>query len=181
MPESNELVRHPLFVTFVNRAIEYLSANMTRISERSYVGDMVERTLSGLKRGEQVELIAPDGNRSYLTPKFAGKSAHLSISDAYVPGIYQIAVGDSLIDQFAVNVRAEETKQRYLDPASVAERLEQFGPTLLSAENDSFLEVIRQNRHGREIWKPILLLTLGLLALEMFIARSGQSVPEQSP
>lgn len=181
MPESNELVRHPLFVTFVNRAIEYLSADMTRISERFYVGDVVERNLAGLKRGEQVELIAPDGDRSYLTPKFAGKSAHLSISDAYVPGIYQIVVGDSLIDQFAVNVRAEETKQRYLDPASVAKRLEQFGPTLLSAENDSFLEVIRQNRHGREIWKPILLLTLGLLALEMFIARSGRSAPEQTP
>ena len=179
MPESNELVRHPLFVTFVNRAIEYLSADMTRISERSYVGDVVERNLTGLKRGEQVELIAPDGSRSYLTPKFAGKTVHLSISDAYVPGIYQIAVRDSLIDQFAVNVKAEETTQRYLDPASVAKRLEKFAPTLLSAEDDSFLEVIRQNRHGREIWKPILLLTLGLLALEMFIARSKQSEPEQ--
>ena len=181
MPESNELVRHPLFVTFVNRAIEYLSADMTRISERFYVGDVVARDLAGLKRGERVELIAPDGSRSYLTPKFAGKSAHLSISDVYAPGIYQIVVGDSLIDQFAVNVRAEETKQRYLDPASVAKRLERFGPTLLSAENDSFLEVIRQNRHGREIWKPILLLTLGLLALEMFIARSSRSAPEQTP
>jgi len=179
-PETNELVRHPLFVTFVNRAVEYLAADMTRISERFYVGDVVERNQAGLKRGEQVELIAPDGGRSYLTPNFAGKSAHLSITDAYLPGIYQIVAGDSLIDEFAANVRAEETKQRYLDPGDVAGRLEQLRPTLLSADDDRFLEVIRQNRHGREIWKPILLLALCLLALEMFIARSGRPAPEQT-
>jgi hypothetical protein len=179
-PGSNELVRHPLFVTFINRAIEYLAADVTRISERFYAGDMIERNLTGLEPGEQVKLTTPDGSQSYLTPNFGGKSAYLSIPDALTPGIYQIEAGDSLVDQFAVNVPSGETAQHYLDPASLAETLAQLNPAQLSAEGDQFLEVIRRNRHGREIWKIVLLLSLGLLAVEMVIARSGGSTPEQA-
>ncbi len=178
-PGSNELVRHPFFVTFINRAIEYLAADMTRISERFYTGEMIERSLSDLDPGDQVELIAPDGSRQLLAANFAGKTAHLSIPTALLPGVYRIVAADSLVDQFAVNVSAQETTQRYLDPSDLADRFDQLHPVQLSAEGDGFLDVIRQNRHGREIWKLLLLLSLGLLAFEMVIARSGESAPGQ--
>lgn len=179
IPGTNELVRHPFFVTFINRAVEYLAADMTRIAERFYTGDIVDRNLTGLKPGEQVELITPDGARSYLTPNLSGKSAYLTVSETSASGLYQIAVKDSLIDQFAVNVSADETAQRYIDPALLADELSKFQPTVLSIGGDSYLDVIRQNRHGRELWKPVLLLVLGLLVVEMFLARSAK--PSREP
>jgi len=171
--KSSEFVQHPLFVTFVNRAIEYLVADMTRVVERYHSGDIVERNLSDLAHDQQLELIAPDGGRSYVTPNFSGKSAYLSIKDADSPGIYTIAAGDNIADQFAVNVPAVETIQRYVDPGRVSGELDFLDPEILETGDDGFLEVIRQNRFGQEIWRPFLLIALALLAVEMVIARSG--------
>jgi hypothetical protein len=173
--ESGELVRHPLFVTFVNRAVEYLASDMTRVAERYVAGGSAERRLDRFKPGTSLDLLAPDGSRSILAPNAVGKDATVSIQRLSNPGIYRVVAADSLVDMFAVNVDTKETTQRYVDPSRIMSSLQGFDPVLLPTDGDRFLEVVRENRHGREIWKPILILAILLLGLEMVIARSDSS------
>jgi len=170
--ESSDFVRHPLFVTFVNRSLEYLSADMTRISEQFTVGDVITRRVPDLRPGEKLELLSPDGSRRLLTPTMAGKSALLTIDETDLPGIYGIALEDSLVDKIAVNSPTTETVQRYLAPDKISAQVKSLNPSILSVNDDAPVERIREDRHGREIWKPFLFIALGLLALEMFIAKS---------
>lgn len=176
--ESSMFVNHPLFVTFVNRAIEYLSADLTRVTERYTTEDVIERSLSDLDPSASIELLAPDGSKELLAPNFSGKTAYLTIRDASLPGVYQIAANDSTVDMFAVNVPPDETIQAYLEVSEVEEKFTDFSTAVLGVDDEAFLEEIRRNRHGKEIWKPVLIAALLLLAVEMVIARSNPAVED---
>jgi hypothetical protein len=180
-PESTDLVRHPLFVTFVNRAIEFLSADLSRVSDRYTVGDVFERQLNQIESGQQLTLVAPDEDRTILTPAFQGRTARVGISNCDTPGIYRILASDSLVDIFAVNVDASETQQKYVDVSSIKRRIRGVEPVVLSDQQADIVDRILENRRGREIWQLVLLVALGLVALEMVIAKSGkptESTPE---
>ena len=51
----------------------------------------------------------------------------------------------------------------------------EYNSTVLDPNDNQFADVINENRHGREIWHLFLLAALGLIAVEMFVARSGRS------
>jgi hypothetical protein len=167
-------------VTFVNRAIEFLTADMSRVSDRYTVGTPFDRQLTGIGSGRQLTLLAPDDERSILSPTFQGRTARVSISDAAIPGIYQIFAADSLIDIFAVNPDPAETQQKYMDPDDLAGRMEQYNPVILAPQQEGLVDRVLENRRGREIWQMVLLAALALVALEMFIARSGKPGQEGS-
>jgi len=172
-PGSNRFINHPLFVTFVNRSIEYLSADLTRVTERYTTEDVIERSLSNIDPASRIELRAPDGSTELLAPNFSGNTAYLTIRDAGIPGIYRVSANDSTVDMFAVNIPNDETMQTYLAASDVEEKFSEYSTAMLSVDDDAFIEEIRRNRHGREIWKPVLIIGLLLLALEMVVARSN--------
>ncbi len=173
--ESSEFVRHSLFVTFINRTIEYLASDMTKMSGSQLVGETNDRMLAGVTPGQQTELLDPTGERRLLTPKFSGRTSYFSTQDALIPGIYRILASDTTAEMFALNVNTDETVQRYRDLGVIAGRIPEYNSTVLDPNDSRFADVIHENRYGREVWHLFLLAALGLMAVEMFVARSGRS------
>lgn len=173
--ESSEFVRHSLFVTFINRTIEYLASDMARMSGSQLVGETNDLVLSGITPGQQTEILDPAGERRLTSPKFSGRTSYFSTRDALIPGIYRILASDTTVGMFALNVNTDETLQRYLESGEIAGRMPEYNSTVLDPKDSQFADVINENRHGREIWHLFLLAALGLIAVEMFVARSGRS------
>ncbi len=179
-PESSEFVRHSLFVTFINRTIEYLASDMTRVSGSQLAGETDDLIVSGITPAQQIEILDPNGEKRLVTPKHTGRSSYIPIHDALIPGIYRVMASDTTVAIFALNVDTDETAQRYLEIGEIVKRMPGINTTVLDASDSKFADVINENRHGRELWHLFLLVSLGLIAVEMFVARSGRSEPSES-
>ena len=81
------------------------------------------------------------------------------------------------MDRFAVRIAPEEG-----DPTPIGEerlaRIFRGGTLRRIGGSDSLPEVVMQARLGREIWRPLLGLALGMMVLELLIIRSARASRE---
>jgi hypothetical protein len=83
-------------------------------------------------------------------------------------GIYRLFAGDQELSAFSVNIDPVESQ---LDPLSKRELLKIFGGANIISE-DSHGELAGAARPGQELWPFFLVLCLGFLVAELFVARS---------
>ena len=75
------------------------------------------------------------------------------------------------MDRFAVNIVPKDSDPEKIELSDVEKRLEGF-PLFYIRAQDDIEQSILQSRFGKELWKTLLWIAAGLLAVEMFLARS---------
>lgn len=174
---QGDLVLHPFFVPMINRSVEYLASDLTRLDEDILVGTDVFRELPADLAGEEIELVDPQMKRTTLHPSFRTDKLVLTISNTQVPGIYSIQASTSsldraeTIDRFAVNIDPRDSDPRRIDISEAEKKLKGISFAYLDTKDD-IQKLILQSRYGRELWKTFLWIAFGLLALEMVLART---------
>ncbi len=174
---QGDLVIHPFFVPMINRSVEYLASDLTRLNENILVGSEVFRELPADLAGKEIEVVDPQMKRTALHPSFQGEKLVLNISDVELPGIYSIRfLGSSAdqpetVDRFAVNVAPQDSDPAKIDISELDKRLEGVSFAYLEPQDD-LAKSILQSRYGKELWKTFLWVAFGLVALEMILSRS---------
>jgi hypothetical protein len=169
--EESDLVIHPFFVPLVNRTVEYLASDLSRLSEDFLVGSKIERDIDPALSGKEIKLVDPENLETFLAPFIQKDKLMLKIFKTDKPGIYRIKTNEEMMDQFAVNINTQDSDLQKIEKSEIEKKLE--GLTLFYINpNDDIEKAILQSRYGKELWKTFLWIAVGLLVLEMYLAKS---------
>jgi hypothetical protein len=180
--KESDLVVHPFFVPFVNRTVEYLASDLTKLFEDILVGSRVERELAPEMSREEIKLVDPENLESSLAPSIQKDKLVLNIQNTEKPGIYKIKAEEKVVDQFAVNIDPKDSDPQKIEKSEIEKKLKWLSLFYIKPDDD-IEKAILQFRYGKELWKPFLWIVVGLLGLEMYLARSRKKdiVSEETP
>lgn len=108
----------------------------------------------------------PDGTREAVPPG----SRYRAPAQA---GIYRFFAADRPSGAFAVNPSSAESELERMAPAELRTALS-GGNIELVDNSDAWTTSIFHARHGRDIWRPLIILALAILLLEGLIAAAGR-------
>lgn len=158
-----------------------LDADATSIPTSAAMIPLLDRLLGAWSapRGEASqadageELVLPPGTTGVRRPDgvLEGTSG-AGYTAPPAAGVYKVLAGDAVVGAFAVNPPARESDLRRARAAGVTEAF--TGWTLTTAASPAAWErAIYRARLGLELWRPLLLAALLLLATEAMVAASG--------
>ncbi|NIP42979.1 MAG: VWA domain-containing protein [candidate division Zixibacteria bacterium] len=178
--EDSDLISHPFFVTFMNRAVEYLAYDINRLRENFITGEPINKILLNINPKKTVEVVTPSDNRIYPAYNFSGSELNLTIPPVQRNGIATILVDDNPAEKFAVNFPLDESNGVFLEVDDLRGAAPDFQIIKLPPDADH-AQIIRESRLGKEFSKIFFILALVLLAVEMILARSSREpAPETS-
>ena len=140
------------------------------------VGETVYRRLADVPMEAVVEAETPSGERLRLEPEPIGGQYLWKIPHVGEAGIWRLRAAGAEVDAFAVNFDARESALAPVVPEYVRSVFADAEVHFLNPSDDLRLAVLG-NRHGRELWREFLILALGLLLAEQWIARAPRDVP----
>jgi len=170
--EDSDLAAHPFFVTFVNRAVEFLAYDLTRLKENYYTGNKITKTLLDINPQKSVEILTPSGAGIFPEYTFSGTELNLNIPPIDNAGICEIMVDENVTERFAVNFNPDESSGKFISVGDISKILNKYEIIELPAEKESQL-VIQESRLGKELSKVFFILALVFIAAEMLLARGG--------
>ena len=174
-PQWNDLHRRGLFAPLLHRLVRELSLPPDR--HATYlVGETVYRRLADVPMEAVVEAETPSGERLRLGPERVGGQYLWKIPRVGEAGIWYLRAAGATVDAFAVNLDARESALAPVAPERVRRVFPGAEVHFLHPGDDLRLAVLG-NRHGRELWRECLLLALGLLLVEQWIARAPRDSP----
>lgn len=168
---NTDLYFHAFAVPFFFRTTQYL-ASFSAAAGDFKTGERVFFSPPDFPKKFPLKLAGPDGSVTE-TGLSSKRQAHLDLGVLTVPGVYRLYQDTLLAGMAAVNV---DTKNSALSPAA-ADQLEKALPGFKVIEvplGDKIEPVVRQSRSGRELWKLLAFVVLGLLGLEMAVVRWGE-------
>jgi len=119
--------------------------------------------------GAEVEVQDPAGNKVLTQAIARGGEVVVETAPTTLPGFHQLkALGADPVS-VAANVDPRHCDVRVLNSVALAGVLEGLPVRVLSPERDLTTAVL-EARRGRELWIPLLLAVLALLALEIVLA-----------
>ena len=174
-PAWNDLHQRGLFAPLLHRLVRELSLPPDR--HAAYlVGETVYRRLADVPMEAVVEAETPSGERLRLEPEPVGGQYLWKIPHVSEAGIWRLRAEGAEVDAFAVNSDARESALAPVVPEYVRSVFADAEVHFLNPGDDLRLAVLG-NRHGRELWREFLILALGLLLAEQWIARAPRDVP----
>jgi len=118
-----------------------------------------------------VKIIDPAGNESQAHVSGQDGRKAVLVTSADLPGIYQMLPengGPPL--KLAVNIDPAESMTAVLDGRFLDELAASLSLGVVDAQTD-LGAALRANRHGREIWRHLILAALALLVLEAIFSK----------
>jgi hypothetical protein len=116
----------------------------------------------------------PSGRQEAVEARYVGRRAVLAFAATDEPGHYRFNGGGREFVR-AVNVNVRESDLRRMDLGEFESRLGLEGVEVVDDAADIGRHV-REARHGKELYKLIVVLVLLLLTLELFMARAAREV-----
>ncbi|MGH8003167.1 MAG: hypothetical protein ACRECJ_00370, partial [Limisphaerales bacterium] len=175
---NTDLYFHAFAVPFFFRTAQYL-ASFASAPNGFKTGERVFFSPLEFPKKFPLKLLGPDG--SAVNVALSGKrEGFLDLGVLTQPGIYRLYQDTLLLGLAALNVDAKSSSL----PAVTADQLERALPGFEVVEiplGDKIEPVVRQSRSGRELWKLLAFVVLGLLGLEMAIARWGEKPVPPTP
>jgi hypothetical protein len=167
-PAWNGLARSGLLVPLLHRLVDRLRGGGLR-SAQVTVGEDLIVPVQGPDPG-RVEVTLPDG--STLVPALRGGLRPSAVlGRVALPGIYRFSSGGARVPSLgAVNASAAESDLAPATRAAIGEQLS-FCRHRFVEPGEDLAAAILESRRGRELWRVLVYAALGLLALEMFLAR----------
>ena len=208
--DGSDLALSTMFLPLVHRTVVYLAGETGRQKLDYKVGERIEVQIpiapqheqagarrhdvqderyaqAGVSDGGARPVASDDGtftvttpsNRTEaLVPRYVNKMAILTFDDTSEPGHYVFAgMGQTRVR--AVNVDTRESVLSPFEPADLAAAMKLDVDEL--ADQGSMRQHIREARHGKELYKFIVLLVLVLMVIEIMVSRVAGDRSTQSP
>ena len=159
---------NPAYVMMVHESINYLTR---RSYERQFgVSEPLVVPIPRQAVGQELTLVNPDGQEApiHVAESDSPGAADCGLPEA--PGFYELKYGrkdDTLV--MAVNVDPAEADVKSMPGEKLQAAFEAVGAKMLSG--DELAGAIKQGRTGLELWRVLMLVALGVLVLEVFLAR----------
>jgi hypothetical protein len=173
------LPTRPAFVPLMQRLAVHAGSAMLP-PHNVTIGEPLTAVLPSGFGGGQVSVRTPDGS-TQMVPVRAGKPfAVADFGDTRLPGFYEIKTPDGGVQLFAANLPREESNPERLSDPELSAMASGAGANLVKTFKE--LQSAEEERsEGREVWRPLLWLTLLFLFLEpvvqqRFSQRKGGAV-----
>lgn len=166
-PSWNGLSKSGFLIPLAHRLTERL-AGVDRGSGSVLVGEELSVAVPPESPGP-VLVTTPDGSTG--VPALLGRGrASIAPQQTNAPGVYSFTRGGVVVALGAVNVAPGESD---LTPASRADIASRLGglPSLFAGPGGELERRVLEARHGRELWRVFVYVALGLLGVEMYLAR----------
>ncbi|MCB9465551.1 MAG: BatA domain-containing protein [Candidatus Eisenbacteria bacterium] len=166
----NDFVTSASFLPMMHLTLDYLASRAEGERGPRTVGDPLEAMVESGSYQVPVQLVDPEGGRLPLDPVQQGAVDRFRTETTTLPGVYQLVdAGGEVLSRFAVNVDPEEGDLS-VAPTDRLQRLFGRGAQVLGVGQPISRELL-EGRYGRELWRPLLMMVLLLLAVETFLAR----------
>lgn len=118
--------------------------------------------------GQPLLLTSPDGTRHTIRPVARGRQSVARFDRTGQPGVYTLTGPDAKPIHFVAQAPRRESDLQQLTEEELAAVAEELDADVVESAQE-FLELEQERRHGREIWRFLLLALLGLMVTELFL------------
>lgn len=170
----SDLAYTTFFTPLTIRSVVYLAAPEMDV-ETSLVGESLrwERPIDSEAATTNYRFETPEGEFVHVLPEVVGNRLRFTLGRAHQPGVYSLYQGDTLIGMKAVNIDPRESDLRPMTGEALKDVLPSARLAIVD-EDEDILEAVNRIRWGRELWRPMLVLAILALILEMIIGRTGR-------
>ena len=166
----NDFVTSASFLPMMHLVVDYLASRAEGEKGPRTVGDPLEALVEAGSYQGPVQLVDPEGGRLPIDPVQQGAVERFRVETTTLPGVYQLLdSGDKALARFAVNLDPSEGD---LSVAGSDRMTRLFGreAQILSVGEPISRELL-EGKYGRELWRPLLMMVLLLMAAETLLAR----------
>ena len=168
----------PVYVPLMQQLVTTLAA--TAIPPRNIdVGQPAIAVLEPLKEGDaeidQALVFMPSGKQRAVSVETDGARRQIRFDATQQPGVYELTTPEGELLHFVARTTAEESDPRLMNQEEVQRKAQDFGGQVI-ASSAKYVAEDHLRRHGREIWKYLLLLLVGLLGIEIFFQQRFSGV-----
>lgn len=167
--EWNTLPLKPVFLPLVHQLVAYLAAGADG-TRNGRVGEPLVKPLPLSEAARRITVTGPRGARSTLKPAVDERGATATLEAPREAGFYRLGVEGGETDLFAVNRDTAESDLRALDEAALRRLLPIRGWAWIRLDED-LPSALARSREGVELWRHLLFVALGLMALETMLAQ----------
>ena len=115
-----------------------------------------------------LSLTTPDGTRHTVRPTGRGTRSVVQFSETQQPGVYTLTGPDARPLHFVAETSRAESDLRLLDSEHMQSLADDLGADVVRSSAE-YLELDRTRRHGREVWRFLLLAVAGLMCVELML------------
>jgi len=162
----------PLKAAYVPRGhqlVSYLAGG--RGDERMVLAGQAWQTRLGLGFARSaLGVVGPDGRSTDMRGIVGTDDVSIATSPMLTAGVYRIRADGRSVDVVAVNSDPRESELRSVSESDL--RRVTGVPTLAVVRNvENITEAVGAGRHGKELWRHLLVVAIALLGVEALVAR----------
>jgi hypothetical protein len=131
-------------------------------------GEPAVAILPGEADGAPLSLTSPDGARHTVRPVRRGAHSVVQFHKTQQPGVYTLMGWDARPLHFVAETAREESDLRLLDSGRLQSLAADLGGDV-AGSGAQYVELDKSRRHGREVWRLLLLAVLGLMFGELVL------------
>ena len=128
--------------------------------------------LKGNEVNNEWEVKSPSGIKNLIVPNFTKESLKINKTDEL--GVYSVFKNKKLYTSFATELHPNEIVSQQLSKKEIDLLLNDQEYKLITASHD-FINVFKEIRHGKALWKIFLILAVIFFLLETWIGRPSTS------
>jgi hypothetical protein len=163
----SNLPLRPFYLPLVQRLAVYLASTIYPPRNLD-VGKPLVAFLPVTDAGKKVALTDPDGSMlEVAVVKKQGRGV-VEFGNTQRPGLYTLRLPAGQPLHYVVNAARRESDLQRLTDREIAELAKEHGIAVVH-NGAEYRALDRTRRYGREIWKPLLWLLLGVVFLEMVV------------
>ena len=173
----SNLPARPAYLPLMQQLVTYLASTVYP-PRNVNVGQQLAALLRPENADKTATITDPDGKRHEIKAVLKEDHCLVEFADTELPGLYVLETPDNETIHFVVNTSRAESDLKLLDDKEFADLAEMMQAKGVSSA-EQYLQLDKQRRFGREIWKPLLAAVLVLLFLEVLLQQRFAMVKKQ--
>jgi hypothetical protein len=175
----SNLPMRPFYLPMMQRLSIYLAS--TVFPPRNLdVGKPLVAFLPVADAGKKAALSLPDGTSREVAVVKKGERGVVEYGQTQQPGLYTLISPGGVTTHFVVNTSRRESDLQKLTPAEIADFAKSHGVSLVRSGAE-YKALDHTRRYGSEFWRPLLVLLLVLLFVELFLQQRFARVRRPAP
>jgi hypothetical protein len=166
---SSDLPLTGIFLPLFIRSVQYLSGSFV-LGGHYETGDLIHEIMEDISPSSSVTLKPENGAARAVETVRSGNTITLAGEIAGDPGFYAIYADGSEKGRFCVDIPRSEVRFERADSARMSKAYRNLTWKALD-ESENIARAVTQDRYGKELFGWFIVIAVGLLGLEMVVAR----------
>jgi hypothetical protein len=163
----SNLPMRPFFLPLMQQLVVYLATNIEPPRNVDAGQPLVAFVPENLV-DQPLTLVDPDGGKVNVKPISRSGRGVVEHANTRRPGLYILNMPEAPPVHFVVNTPRTESDLNQVTDEELAKIAESMNASVVRSA-DEYAVIDAERRHGREIWKTLLLVLLGLVFAELYL------------